>query len=182
METQSGPIACLDVAYSAAASVAACALIDDWEAPTPISVHSFQILGSPADYEPGRFFLRELPLLLELLFSLKSQVSVAVVDGYVWLSGDGRAGLGAHLFDQLGGACPVIGVAKTRYRGDTWSNEVFRAASKRPLLVTSVGIDATQAAACIEKMHGKHRIPTLLKIADRLARDGLQCTDQRDSA
>ena len=174
METQSGLIACLDVAYSAVASVAACALIDDWEAPTPTGVHAFHRLESPADYQAGQFFLRELPLLLELLSCLKSPISVVVVDGYVWLSGDGKAGLGAHLFDRLGGACPVIGVAKTRYRGDTWSSEVFRAASKRPLLVTSVGIDTAQAAACLQKMHGEHRIPTLLKFADRLARDGLR--------
>jgi deoxyribonuclease V len=65
----------------------------------------------------------------------------------------------------------VIGVAKTPFRGDTWSTPVLRGQSKNQLHVTSVGIDSSQAAARVAAMHGEHRIPTLLKLADRLARD-----------
>lgn len=95
-----------------------------------------------------------------------------VIDGFVWLDADGRPGLGAHLHAER--AIPVVGVAKTAYRGcEAWSAPVLRGASTRPLFVTATGVDRAGAAAAIAGMHGAHRIPTLLALADRAARDAL---------
>jgi deoxyribonuclease V len=73
----------------------------------------------------------------------------------------------------LGGGTPVIGVAKNRYRHDAWSIPVLRGVSKRPLFVTSAGIEAKKTAEYVRQMHGDHRIPTILNVVDRAARDGL---------
>lgn len=174
MMTRDGPIACLDVAYGKAASAVACELIESWADRAPVASHSMKVPGPPADYEPGEFFRRELPLLLGVLATFERPIGRVVIDGYVWLSGDGRPGLGAHLFERLGRATPIIGVAKTRFRSDTWSTEVYRGMSKRPLFVTSAGIAAAEAAACIHTMHGAHRVPTILKAADQAARELLK--------
>jgi deoxyribonuclease V len=47
---------------------------------------------------------------------------------------------------------------------------VLRRESKNPLFVTAAGIEASEAAEHVRVMHGEHRIPTLLKRADALAR------------
>ena len=102
-------------------------------------------------------------------------VYVIVIDGYVWLEGN-QPGLGGHLFASLGCRTPVIGVAKSRYRNDTWSLPVLRGTSRQALFVTSAGILATEAAHCVRRMHGDHRIPTILALVDRAARDELNKT------
>lgn len=124
--------------------------------------------ASPAPYEPGRFYLRELPHVRSVLGLVGTPIDAIVVDGYVWLAPD-KGGLGAHLYAALGQATPVIGVAKTQFAGAT-AVEVLRGASARPLYVTAAGIDPAVAAQHVLAMHGEHRIPTLLKRADQLAR------------
>ena len=71
--------------------------------------------------------------------------------------------------DALGGTRP-IGVAKTAYRGAAFAERVLRGTSQSPLFVTGVGIEASEAAALVAAMHGPHRIPTLLRRVDQLAR------------
>lgn len=80
-----------------------------------------------------------------------------------------RPGLGRHLFEILGHRIPVIGVAKSRF-ADAPGIEILRGGSRRPLYVTSAGIDPRGASEKIRTMHGSHRIPTLLKRVDLLAR------------
>jgi deoxyribonuclease V len=122
--------------------------------------------GAPASYEPGQFYKRELPLLLDFLEQV--EVKGVVVDGFVWL-GPGRKGLGAHLHDALG--VPVIGVAKTGFKGsDSVAAPVLRGESERPLWVTAEGVDLARAAKWVEGMVGPYRLPALLKRADRLSR------------
>jgi deoxyribonuclease V len=99
-----------------------------------------------------------------------SILDLVIVDGYVWLGPD-RGGLGFHLHEALGRQVPVVGVAKTRFAGDsTTAVPVLRGQSQRPLFVTSVGIPVVEAAERIRRMHGSFRIPTLLKEVDRLCR------------
>ena len=129
--------------------------------------------GTPAGYKPGAFYKRELPLLLSILADIEEPVDVILIDGYVWLGANGEPGLGAHLYAHLGSRIPVIGVAKNRYQQDNWSIPVIRGTSQRPLFVTSAGIDPKQAASYVQNMHDAHRIPTILALADRAARDGL---------
>ena len=90
-----------------------------------------------------------------------------------WLDRAGRRGLGAHLYEALARVTPVIGVAKNRFgpRAEQVAIEVLRGASSRPLFVTAIGVDAEAAAADISRMHGEHRLPTMLKRVDRLCRD-----------
>lgn len=149
------------------AVVAACVGWADWpDAQTELEV-VVRSDAPPAPYEPGRFYLRELPHLQSVLALVPSPVAI-VVDGYAWLAPD-RPGLGAHLYDALGGAIPVIGVAKNPFVGAA-AIEVLRGTSLRPLYVTAIGIDATVAADGVRAMHGAHRIPTLLGRVDQLAR------------
>ena len=63
----------------------------------------------------------------------------------------------------------VIGVAKAAFeRGNAMP--VLRGDSGRPLFVTAAGMNGHEAAELIRGMHGPHRVPTLLKRADQLAR------------
>jgi deoxyribonuclease V len=120
-------------------------------------------------YEPGQFFRRELPCLLSVLRKLPP-VEVVIIDGYVWLGGSDMPGLGAHLYQALGGRTAVIGVAKTIFKGAEAVCEVFRGKSKRPLFITVAGMSQECAAEHVRSMHGPYRIPTLLKRVDELSK------------
>jgi deoxyribonuclease V len=67
---------------------------------------------------------------------------------------------------------PVVGIAKNRFHGLTDATEVFRGGSERPLFVTAEGVDREEVSGRIARMHGDHRIPTLIKRADQLCRLG----------
>ena len=71
----------------------------------------------------------------------------------------------------LGEKIPVIGVAKTKFNEATHAVPVLRGPSHRPLYVTAVGIKVAIAAEHVESMHGRYRIPTLLKKVDVLCRN-----------
>ncbi len=96
---------------------------------------------------------------------------MVVIDGYVWLSEDRRPGLGARLFEALGGSVVVVGVAKTGFAGSAFAEPVLRGDSAKPLYVTAAGVEASVAAGWIRGMHGEYRVPTLLRRVDRLCRD-----------
>jgi deoxyribonuclease V len=160
-------IAFLDVDYRANGAVAACVIANDWEAPAPSAEHVARI-DHVARYVPGRFFERELPCLVAVLAQVPEAPDIVVVDGFVRL-GENLPGLGAYLHGALGGATPVVGVAKTPFRGAP-AVEVFRGTSRRPLLVTAIGVDAHEAAHSVQAMRGGHRIPSLIARVDQLAR------------
>ncbi len=161
-------IAAVDVAYHGGGATAACVLFRSWS-DGESAVEYLQEFGKVEEYRPGEFYLRELPPLLALLGKVAEPLEVVIVDGYVWLGG-GKPGLGAHLFEELRGSVTVIGVAKSSFAGSREAIPLLRGASRRPLYVTAAGIDAATAAQHILAMHGPHRIPTLLKRADRLCR------------
>jgi deoxyribonuclease V len=160
----------LDVDYRPDATVAACVLFQDW-ADAAETAH-FVDRGPPAEaYVPGEFYRRELPALLRVLSQVSQPLTTVIIDGYVWLGDDGRPGLGAHLYEALGRQAPVIGVAKTTFHSSRAAVPVLRGTSQRALLVTAAGVDVQDAAACIQRMHGPSRLPTLLKRVDRLCRE-----------
>ncbi|HSJ99706.1 MAG TPA: endonuclease V [Kofleriaceae bacterium] len=165
-------IGCLDVDYRDTGVTAACIGADAWTDELARIEVVVRAPGRPAAYQPGAFYERELPYLLEVLARMPA-LDAVIVDAYVWLGPD-EPGLGKRLHDARGGV--VIGVAKTRFAGaDAGSGasgvvEVRRGDSDRPLYVTSVGIDPAAAARHVAGMHGEHRIPTLLRRADALAR------------
>jgi deoxyribonuclease V len=162
-------IACTDVYYRATEAVAACLFFRDW----PDDCSYFELtncLEKPADYEPGRFYRRELPVLLSVVEKLPERPDIIMIDGYVWLGQESWPGLGAHLYRALFGTSAVIGVAKTRFKEGPAVRGVRRGTSVRPLYVTAAGMDLNEAAERVGQMHGKFRIPTLLKKVDRLCR------------
>jgi deoxyribonuclease V len=121
-------------------------------------------------YQPGRFYLRELPAITAVLATVAG-LDLVVVDGYVDLNPQGRPGLGAHLHAQIG--VPVIGVAKTAFRTASHAVTVHRGTgATRPLFVTAAGVSIERAAALVAAMAGPHRIPDALRRADTLARQG----------
>ena len=167
-------IACVDAAYADDAAGVACALCEGWQAEQAAQLFSRCLRSQPASYEPGSFYKRELPLLLEILGEVGLTMAAIVIDGYVWLGSDGRPGLGARLYRALDEKVPVIGVAKTAFRGDMWSVPITRGASLKPLFVTAAGIEAQDAADAVRAMHGDHRIPTMLGCVDAAARSALR--------
>jgi deoxyribonuclease V len=169
--------ACVDVAYRDDSAIAGCLLFRTWS--DACAVEQFLVSQGPAaPYRSGEFYLRELPPTLAVLSQVDVRIETVLVDGYVWLNSS-RMGLGAHLHFALEGKIPVIGVAKNAWSGqpDQQANDlkhqalaVMRGKSKRPLFVTSVGIDVALAADHVREMHGPFRIPTLLATVDRLVR------------
>lgn len=165
-------IGCVDVDYRDTGVTAACVGAEGWSAELARIEVVVRSPGRPAAYQPGAFYERELPYLLEVLERMPP-LELVVVDAYVWLGPD-QPGLGKRLHDARGGI--VVGVAKTRFAGAEASDgaarviEVRRGDSDRPLYVTAVGIDPDAAAAHVAAMHGEFRIPTLLRRADALAR------------
>ncbi len=132
------------------------------------------IVPVDAPYEPGAFYLRELPPLRAVI-PPPDELGLIVVDGYVDLDPDGRPGLGAHVHAECG--VPVIGVAKTAFRTATHAARTFRGRSARPLYVTAAGMTIAAAARLVAEMAGQFRLPDALKLADRLAR-GLEVRDE----
>ena len=162
-------IACLDVDYRDEHAMAGCVLATGWDAAAPTD-RLVQRVSPIQPYVPGRFFERELPCLRAVLARVDTPLSAVIVDGYVWLDDAGRPGLGGHLWEALGRAVPVIGVAKTSFRGSAFAEQVLRGRARRPLFVTAAGIEPAEAAAQVRTMHGPHRMPTLLAEVDRLCR------------
>ena len=162
-------ILAVDVSYQQNKAVVAGVLFNAWADCEPSKVLSTQLTGVAA-YEAGQFYKRELPGILALLQQVEGLPEYIVIDGYVYLGSEQRPGLGKHLYDALEAKAAVIGVAKKRF-GDTAAEAaVFRGGSQRPLYVTAVGLSAVEAKGFIAGMCGKHRVPTLLKLADRLSR------------
>ena len=161
-------IVCLDVQYALSSANAAALLFAAWT--DAIAARVTTLTVSPIQpYESGAFYKRELPCLLAILETIPAPLEAIVIDGFVYLDQHKQPGLGARLYEALGGQIPVIGVAKTVFNGAP-SVAVLRGQSKRALFVSSIGTDLTAAASDIARMHGAHRIPTLLKAVDAAAR------------
>lgn len=161
-------LASLDVSYRGDSALAAAVLFRSWIDTQPareLTIH----IQPVAPYVPGEFYRRELPCLLAVLAQIEEPLETVVIDGYVWLSAEGKPGLGAHLYKALGHKMAVIGVAKTVFCGAP-AIAVQRGRALRPLYVSAAGISAETAAEHIHNMHGVYRIPTLLKRADELCR------------
>lgn len=160
---------CMDVDYRADHAIAAGILFDEVTSDETLEEPTVKILDVQP-YESGLFYKRELPCLIQLIDSLASLPSVFIVDSYVTLNSEGKAGLGAYLSRHYHEEIPVIGVAKNNFKDNSFAAEVFRGESQTPLYVTSTGISQTEAAQIIQRMHGAYRFPTLLKKVDQNCR------------
>ena len=162
-------ILAVDVAYQDDRAVVAGVLFQHWNDSESDCELKIQVNNVEA-YIPGQFFRRELPCILALLRQMTALPNIIVVDGYVYLGNEHRAGLGQHLYEALHKEVAIIGVAKKPFQDTPTKSAIFRGTSQKPLYVTAVGIDEAVARNHIVTMHGKYRIPTLLKRVDQLTR------------
>jgi deoxyribonuclease V len=164
--------ACVDVDYRGEGALAAVVGFRDW-ADASSAFEATEPIATVAEYQPGQFYKRELPCLLAVLARLPQPPELVIVDGYVWLGGEERPGLGGHLFDALGKRVPVIGVAKSKFLSARLALPALRGESAtKPLFVTAAGMDVMDAVKAVRAMHGHNRLPTLLKRVDSLCRQG----------
>lgn len=159
-------IVCVDVDYRADSVVAAAIAFVQWNDGVSARETILRRDAPAAPYEPGRFYERELPYLVDAIARMPP-AEVVLVDGYVWL-GPGRPGLGAHLH-ALDASRAVIGVAKTAFAGAE-AIELVRGSSAKPLYITAAGMSPQDAARHVRAMHGPFRIPTMIALADALCR------------
>lgn len=167
---------CIDVGYREDHAVAAAVTFHHWH-DTQAAAELVERISPIEPYVPGQFYRRELPCILAVLRAATVAPSCVVIDGYVWLGGTGRPGLGAYLHQALDEVTPIIGVSKNPFKQASPVAEVFRGDSQRPLYVSAAGLALPTAAEHIRGMHGDHRMPTLLRRVDQLSRgihQGLQ--------
>jgi deoxyribonuclease V len=170
--SDSCPLVIVDVDYRDSHAIAAAVVAQSFESSVVLETQIAKIDRIEA-YRPGSFFERELPCILGVLQSIQISYRCVVIDGYVELDENGRPGLGGHLYDRLPKGIAVIGIAKTAFHGSSFAIPVLRGKSQKPLFVTARGIDKESAASFVAQMHGEHRLPTLVKWVDSLARSSI---------
>lgn len=124
-----------------------------------------------APYESGQFYKREMPCLLAMLDKIDDPYDVIIIDGYVFLDGVSKPGLGKYLYDSLVVKKPIIGIAKNHFQDVSEDYAVWRGISKHPLYVTSVGMEVDEAKHLVANLAGKHRMPTMVTAVDQLGRN-----------
>jgi deoxyribonuclease V len=162
-------ILAVDVHYTGHTAKAAGVSFRAWEQPS-FDTKFISPVSPVEDYTPGSFYKRELPCILKLLHDHKLAPDCIVIDGFVFLDGASSPGLGKHLYDSLNASTPVVGVAKTAFKKMSEEYQIFRGASRKPLYITAAGMPLEQARRNIRSMHGRHRIPEMLKSTDQLCR------------
>lgn len=121
-------------------------------------------------YIGGEIFGRELKIVNTLLEQCKAKPDYILLNGLVYSDGHSEPGFGKRLFDELGGDVSVIGVMQKQIKGLPEECQLCRGESGTPLFVTSVGVELMKAKELITSMHGKFRLPTLLKLAEKKSR------------
>lgn len=150
-------------------ALVAAVAFDDWAAPEGTKNWSLRI-GHVEKPAKGELDLRALPWLVQLLDANGLQPEAIVLDGFVHLDAQETPGLGRRLHDTLGGRTAVIGVSKSGFKDTPEQFEVHREEETAPLVITCAGIDLGAAKARVRMMHGRKRVPTLMKLAARIAK------------
>ena len=159
----------VNVHFNAGSALAAAVAFADWDAPEADRSYTCRI--DPVEKPVrGELDLRALPCLLQLLRQHALAPEVILFEGFVHLDAMESAGLGRHLYHALGSRTAIIGVARTPLPGTPAQFELHREAEAPPLYVSCVGIDLGAAKARLRAMHGKRRLPTLLKLVARMAK------------
>lgn len=162
----------VDVHYKEDYAKTVLLLFEDWTSDIPteiIEITTAEVL----DYEPGFFYKRELPCILEALQKVDlTTIDTIIIDGYVFVDDDFAHGLGGYLYEALDRKIPVVGIAKTKFQRNTSTAvEIFRGESKNPLFVSSIGVALDFAAQKTKAMHGNFRLPHLLKLMDQKTKE-----------
>ena len=135
-----------------------------------------------SEYISGELYKRELPCILQCLKMMNiDEIETIIVDGFVWLSENGKTltkGLGMILqeaiFKLYGRKKTIVGIAKNRYHVDIPECVVLERGleSKKPLFITcSETCFAEFYASQIKIMSGDYRIPNILKSVDAKTRE-----------
>jgi len=159
----------IDVHFDGTGALAAAVSFDAWDASEASRTCTSRI-PNIEKARRGELDLRALPCIIQLLREHALEPDLVMIDGFVDLDAKETPGLGRHLYHALGGRAAIIGVSKSANPDLPAQFEVFREEEARPLLVTSVGIDIGAAKAGVRAMHGRKRVPTLLKLVARIAR------------
>jgi deoxyribonuclease V len=159
----------IDVHFDGAGALAAAVAFDAWDAPEATRSYTSRV-PHVEKARLGELDLRNLPCIIELMREHALEPELVVIDGFVDPDAKETPGLGRHLYHALGGRAAVIGVSKSSSPTLPPQFEVFREDESRPLLVTSVGINIGAAKAGLRAMHGRKRVPTLLKLVAHIAR------------
>jgi deoxyribonuclease V len=80
-------IICLDVHYREDFAQVAGVLLNDWTDEEASKIYAIQT-PLAGEYEPGKFYKRELPALLALLAEVSEPLEYILVDSYVYLGKD----------------------------------------------------------------------------------------------
>jgi deoxyribonuclease V len=164
----------VDVHYRNSSAVVAGIGFCNWSDEAPEASY-VSVMGQTGNYITGEFYKRELPCIIRLLKEHKLSPTHIIIDGYVYLDGHSRPGLGKYLYDALSGQVKIIGVAKNPFKGISSEYELYRGVSAKPLYITCAGLALPEAKSRITAMHGAHRIPSLLKTVDQLCRKYPHC-------
>lgn len=148
-----------------------------------------------AEYKSGELYKRELPCIMECLSLVNlDSIDTIIIDGYVWLSEDGKEltkGLGARLDDAIQRVhCSVkniVGIAKNPYhvKIPNCFEVKHGLESEKPLYVTCSNTDyAEHYSVLVSRMHGDYRIPTILKLVDTKTRElkSVEIEEEMDNA
>lgn len=163
-------ILAIDVQYQENCGYACGILFADWLSEKAQQQY-YSVSENVGDYEPGSFYKRELPCVLDLLKQIEEPFDTIILDGYVYLDGHSRKGLGAHLIEHVDNNVKIIGVAKRSFVDLPQSHGVLRGDSSKALYVTTHNLDLAEAQQKIADMHGPFRLPTLLKDVDSYCRE-----------
>lgn len=151
------------VQFDGGQATAAAAACEDWDAAEATRTYVLRVaqVGPPLR---GQLDLRGLPCVMQLLHEHRLAPEILLLDGFVHLDAQETPGLGQHLYQALDAKVPVIGVSRKGLPGLTAQFEVLREDEAPPLWVTCAGIDIGAAKARLRAMHGRKRVPTLLKL------------------
>ena len=162
----------LDLHYEDACTFVGWVKADTFKSHAPSACGRAKVMGTPAPYVAGEFWVREVPPIMSFLQDrpdILCDVTCIIVDCLCHLP-TGKPSMGEKLYEALDRKYRVIGVAKTNFN-DSQAYQITRSSSTRPLYITECGTrDWRDIGNTIRDMHGPYRIPTLLKLADSLAR------------
>ncbi|MAX71970.1 MAG: endonuclease V [Flavobacteriaceae bacterium] len=145
----------------------------NWEDENPQHI-IIDTIDDVADYEPGQFYKRELPCILQLLKQVElNSLEAIIVDSHVYVDNDKNYGLGGHLWQALDEKIPIIGIAKKAFHNtELVSKPIYRGESQNALYVSSIGVSEDEVLKKIKLLHGKYRIPSILKTLDQITKQG----------
>ena len=158
------------VQFDGTQATAAAAAFDAWDAAEATKTYVSRIAHVEKAVR-GELDLRELPCVMQLLREHSLEPELILLDGFVHLDADETPGLGQHLYQALGCQVPIVGASKKSLPGLSGQFEVMREEEAQPLFVTCAGIDIGAAKARLRAMHGRKRVPTLMKLVARLAKN-----------